>query len=80
MLTAAFLKKWSKAGLKIILIGETSYTPEELKRLAQDTHAIYLNILANDPVQDRLAIMTVGAPEAGKTTLMQSYLKQANSH
>lgn len=43
------------------------YTGDEAERLYQDINEIYQNILMEEPLKENLAIMTAGAPGAGKT-------------
>lgn len=47
------------------------YTPEESANLREDIYDIYNAILADHPHQENIAIMTAGAPGAGKTWKMR---------
>jgi len=43
------------------------YTKKELEDLCADINNLYLKILDENPVQEKVAVMTAGAPGAGKT-------------
>lgn len=47
------------------------YTDEEAAKLQADIANIYKSILAKNPTREPVAIMTAGAPGAGKTTKMR---------
>ncbi|MBS0629287.1 MAG: AAA family ATPase [Verrucomicrobia bacterium] len=51
------------------------YTEKEFEDLCADINDLYQKILAADPVQERIAVITAGAPGAGKTILMEQILK-----
>ena len=52
-----------------------AYSAEESARLQQDISEIYQSILSANPMKENLAVMTAGAPGAGKTILMKQDLK-----
>ena len=47
------------------------YTTDESARLRKDINALNQSILSQNPVNEKIAVMTAGAPGAGKTTLMK---------
>ncbi len=53
-----------------------AYSSEEMGRLDQDIRFIYENILEQNPVQEKLALFTAGAPGAGKTNVLETRLKE----
>lgn len=61
---------------------QKSYTQEEKEALKEDIAAIYAHF-AQEVNVEKIAVMTAGAPGAGKTVLMEKHLKQsleANNH
>lgn len=52
------------------------YTAEESTRLREDINAIFQQILSTTPEKGNLAVMTAGAPGAGKTTKMRQDLRE----
>ncbi|MDN3506654.1 MAG: zeta toxin family protein [Simkaniaceae bacterium] len=55
-----------------------SHTPDEAQRLHRDIDAIYQRIMAQTPVKEKLAVITAGAPGAGKTTLQEQLLAESD--
>lgn len=55
----------SKEAVKNLFLQD--YTDEEISRLYVDIKNIYDAIIAKNPIQDRLAVITAGAPGSGKT-------------
>jgi len=51
------------------------YTSEESVRLRSDINELYQSILATKPVKENLAIITAGAPGAGKTVKLRQDLE-----
>lgn len=51
------------------------YTPEELDRLKNDINELYQQIIAANPVKEKIAIITAGAPGAGKTLKLKQDLE-----
>lgn len=51
------------------------YTTEESVRLREDINEIYQTIISADPIKERVAVMTAGAPGAGKTIKMKQELE-----
>ena len=51
------------------------YTGEESERLRRDINELYNSILATNPVRENLAIITAGAPGAGKTVKLRQDLE-----
>ncbi|HSX37685.1 MAG TPA: zeta toxin family protein [Chlamydiales bacterium] len=51
------------------------YTGEESERLRSDINALWQGILATNPVRKNLAIITAGAPGAGKTIKLRQDLE-----
>ena len=49
----------------------STYTPEEADKLRADINDLSQSILAKNPVKEKLAIMTAGAPGSGKTTQLK---------
>lgn len=47
------------------------YTADEKEKLQNDINEIYKRILAEDPVREKLVIITAGAPGAGKTVKLR---------
>ncbi len=47
------------------------YTPEEAKGLNTDINQIFRKILSENPVKKKEAVLTAGAPGAGKTILLE---------
>lgn len=54
----------------------TTYTPEETERLYDDIRSLYNQVLFEKGCTEKVAVMTAGAPGAGKTTLMRRVLAQ----
>jgi predicted ABC-type ATPase len=52
------------------------YTEEESTKLREDTFEIYHNMISKNPVQEKIAIMTAGAPGAGKTTKLRQIIEE----
>ena len=52
---------------------EEPYSPEDKKKLEEDINTIYGNILAENPVKEKVAYISAGAPGAGKTTVMRQH-------
>lgn len=52
------------------------YSEEEGMRLREDINDLYQKILSANPVKGNLAVMTAGAPGAGKTTKMRQDLER----
>lgn len=57
---------------------EEEYTIEELCDLKADIRDIYKEIRERDPIKNNVAVLTAGAPGAGKTTLMRQELQRKN--
>lgn len=55
---------------------KTPYSPEERTRLEADIDRIYRNILAQHPPSSQVALITAGAPGAGKTTKLEQILAE----
>lgn len=55
------------------------YTKEELERLYDDIQEINASVLLGGPFREKEAVITAGAPGAGKTTLQKQDLKKALS-
>lgn len=55
----------------------STYTPDESKRLHEDIKDLYQGIIGANPIKDKLAIMTAGAPGAGKTVKLRQELEAA---
>jgi len=53
---------------------EVSHTPDEFRRLHGDIDSIYRGVLEQNPIQKKVAVITAGAPGAGKTTLQEKLL------
>ncbi len=53
-----------------------AYTEEESARLKEDINEIFQNILSVGPEKGNVAVMTAGAPGAGKTTKMRQDLSE----
>jgi len=53
-----------------------TYSEDESKRLREDIHKIYWNVVNACDGGDPIAVISAGAPGAGKTTLMERLLKQ----
>ena len=51
------------------------YTGEESEKLRRDINELYQSILATNPVRENLAIITAGAPGAGKTVKLRQDLE-----
>lgn len=51
------------------------YTGEESDRLRNDINSLYQNILATNPARENLAVITAGAPGAGKTVQLRQDLE-----
>lgn len=51
------------------------YTPEEKSNLQEDIQEICESILVENPVKEKIAVLTAGAPGVGKTTKMKQDLK-----
>ena len=51
------------------------YTSEESERLRSDINALYQSILVRNPAREKLAIITAGAPGAGKTIKLRQHLE-----
>jgi hypothetical protein len=51
------------------------YTGEESEKLYHDINELYQNILAANPAKENLAIITAGAPGAGKTVKLRQDLE-----
>ncbi|WP_068467920.1 zeta toxin family protein [Candidatus Protochlamydia phocaeensis] len=49
---------------------QKEYTVGESAKLKEDIREIYERIIAQNPVKEKIAIITAGAPGAGKTTLL----------
>lgn len=60
--------------LKGTAFNNPPYTQEESKKLQDDINALYQRILLENPVKEKIAIITAGAPGAGKTTKLRQYL------
>jgi len=54
----------------------TAYTEEESIRLRADINEIFQKILSQNPVKGNLAVLTAGAPGAGKTIKMRQDLSE----
>ena len=52
------------------------YTENESARLREDIHELFQKILSPSPVKEKLAVMTAGAPGAGKTIKMRQDLAE----
>lgn len=52
------------------------YTQEESERLRSDINEVYQTILAMNPIKENLAIITAGAPGAGKTVKLRQDLEE----
>lgn len=52
-----------------------AYTKEEAERLRKDINEIYQSIMAGKPDRTQLAIITAGAPGAGKTIKLRQDLE-----
>lgn len=52
------------------------YSPDEIQRLKDDINAIYADIMKENPLREKLAVMTAGSPGSGKTILMRQYLER----
>lgn len=52
-----------------------AYTQEESERLRSDINELYQNILASNPARGNLAVITAGAPGAGKTVKLRQDLE-----
>ena len=55
------------------------YSKEESLNLQYDIHQIYESMLSTGPIKENLAIMTAGAPGAGKTYKMHQILKESRA-
>ena len=55
------------------------YSEEEVLGLRSDINEIFQTILAIDPVKEKLAVMTAGAPGVGKTVKMRQDLSEKSS-
>ena len=53
---------------------EEPYTPEERERLEADIQEIWANILERNPPKEKVALITAGAPGAGKTIQLRKLL------
>lgn len=56
---------------------KTEYTADELAREKADIRDIFQKIIAQNPVKEQVAIITCGAPGAGKTTLIKQDRQKA---
>jgi len=52
------------------------YSPTEQRRLTDDINTIYGSILTRNPIQEKLAVISAGAPGAGKTTIIRQQLEE----
>jgi hypothetical protein len=52
-----------------------AYTEEEAERLRSDINALYQTLLARKPIRENVAIITAGAPGAGKTVKLTQELE-----
>ena len=52
------------------------YSPDESHRLQEDIRHIYEDLLSQNPIKKKIAIMTAGAPGSGKTLLLRNYLQK----
>lgn len=52
------------------------YSDEEFANLKDDIREIYQNIMAKTPIKEKIAIMTAGAPGAGKTIKMRQDIEE----
>ncbi len=52
------------------------YSQEEYDRLCDDIRDLYADILSDNPMQEDLAVITAGAPGAGKTTKLKQDLQK----
>lgn len=52
------------------------YTDDEAARLDKDINGLWQVIMATNPVQEKWAVITAGAPGAGKTTKLRQDLKE----
>jgi len=48
-----------------------AYLEEESTRLKEDINALYKHILIANPIQEKVAVITAGAPGSGKTQLLK---------
>jgi hypothetical protein len=55
------------------------YTEVEARQLRQDIHAIFKKVIAADPVKEKIAVITAGAPGSGKTYKMRQDLQGKKS-
>ncbi len=55
------------------------YTENESARLHEDINELFQHILSTQPVQEELAVITAGAPGAGKTIVMRQDLAKNRS-
>lgn len=53
-----------------------SYDSDESKNLREDINALYQQILSENPAKEKIAIITAGAPGAGKTHLLRQDREQ----
>jgi hypothetical protein len=53
----------------------TAYSDDESCRLRKDINEIFQSIMSIHPVQEKLAVITAGAPGAGKTTKLRQDLE-----
>ncbi len=53
----------------------TPYTHEESERLRDDINELYQRIISANPAKEKVAIITAGAPGAGKTTKLRQDLE-----
>lgn len=72
------------AEIKKFISGEafnnTPYTKAEIARVKDDISSIYHTILKQNPVKQKLAIISAGAPGAGKTFLLNQLLLDEKFH
>lgn len=56
------------------------YTSEEAEKLKDDINELYQSILAKNPPQEKVAIITCGAPGAGKTIKLKQDLEASGKN
>ena len=54
---------------------EEEYSPQELEELKKDIEKIYKEVMSVNSSKEKIAVITAGAPGAGKTTLMEHDLR-----
>jgi hypothetical protein len=82
--TSGFEYSLPKAVLESFLSGKAfdhpeTYTEEESARLQEDIYEIFQRILSANPIKENVAVMTAGAPGAGKTMKMRQDLNEKAS-